>query len=78
MKTEGNFINHCDDELCDLGYFEYTCPNCNKYIENYDVWWESYSIWSGTPFYFDCEKCSDSLVVEWDKNTLNYQVSKNK
>ena len=76
MRTEGNFIPHCDYNDCDLGTFQYTCPNCNKENNDYDVWWKQDDILTKIVDDFNCEKCNVSLSVEWDKEEVQYYVTK--
>ena len=76
-REEAYFIPHCDDELCDLGTFETTCPSCGKYIVDYDVWWDADDVYHGTERVFDCEHCKSSLVVRWDKEQIEYYVETN-
>jgi hypothetical protein len=33
-KLEAYFIQHCDNESCDLGRCAYTCPHCNDKDDN--------------------------------------------
>ncbi len=73
-KTEAYFIQHCDNENCDLGEFQYTCTHCNETIIDYDVWCKQDDIWSGKPETFNCEKCGNSLTVEWNKDEYEYYV----
>jgi hypothetical protein len=74
MKTKAYFIPHCDDEMCDLGIFQYICPHCNKNISDYEVWWEQDNILFGTNYVFKCEHCEKSLTVEWDIEKCQYLV----
>lgn len=74
-KTEAYFIPHCDNETCDLGVFQYTCPQCNKTVSDYDVWWKQDDILIGNPETFNCEECSESLTVAWDSEEGEYWVS---
>lgn len=64
-STKAYFINHCEDE-CGLGLFEYTCPKCDKTIENYDIWFEQDTIQECIDHEFECENCNQSLVIEWN------------
>lgn len=73
-KTEAYFIQHCDNETCDLGAFQYTCPHCNETVSDYDVWWKQDDILIGTPEVFKCEKCGESLTVEWNGEEGEYWV----
>ena len=76
MKTtEAYFIQHCDHPTCDLGAFEYTCPKCGKTISDYEIWWKQYDIMDGLKHEFKCEKCGQSLIVEWDKDEYEYGVN---
>lgn len=74
-KTEATFIPHCDNENCDLGIFQYTCPKCNKTVSDYDVWWKQDDILIGNPETFNCEECSESLTVVCDSEEGEYWVS---
>lgn len=76
-KSEGYFVGHCDDEYCDLGSFEYTCPCCEKYNTNYEIWWEEDNIYSGINYIFNCDNCNEELNVYWDKNEIEYIIEKN-
>jgi hypothetical protein len=40
----------------------------------YDVWWKQDDILIGTPEVFKCEKCGESLTVEWDGEEGEYLV----
>jgi hypothetical protein len=45
----------------------------NKFDINY--WdWKAFTILTGTPEIFKCEKCSESLTVEWDSEEGEYWV----
>jgi predicted RNA-binding Zn-ribbon protein involved in translation (DUF1610 family) len=72
--TEAYFISHCDNEKCNLGAFQYTCPHCNETVSDYKMWWKERDIWDGKPETFDCEKCGKSLTVEWVKDEYEYWV----
>lgn len=74
MKTEAYFIPHCDDFSCDLGAFQYTCPNCNKTSSDYEVWWKQDDIWNETSHKFNCNECNQQLIVKWDKEEYQYLV----
>lgn len=76
MKTEAYFIGHCDDENCDLGSFDYTCPCCGKFNVDYDVWWKADEIYGGTIHKFECDKCKANLVVKWDSEEFELNVTK--
>ena len=71
MKTEAYFIQHCDDEYCDLGRFQYECPLCHKIISDYDVWWKQWDVYDGKDVFFKCEDCGNTLTVYYeDHNCL--------
>ncbi|MFA5152765.1 MAG: hypothetical protein WC554_09415 [Clostridia bacterium] len=72
--TEAYFIQHCDFPGCDLGTFEYTCPECGKYVIDYEIWWEENEIWKGKKVHFKCHECRKELFVEWNKKEFKYQV----
>ena len=77
MKTtEAYFIDHCDYELCDLGSFDYECPECGKHISDYDIWWKNDDIYLGEIVKFQCENCNEKLVVYWNKENYDYLVTK--
>jgi hypothetical protein len=76
--TEAYFINHCDEPSCCIGSFEYTCPNCKKNKNDYDIFYMQDKIHNGSHI-FKCEECKISLKVEWVDKELNYIVNiKNK
>jgi hypothetical protein len=50
------------------------CPHCNATVSDYDVWWKQDDILIGTPEVFKCEKCGESLTVEWDGEEGEYLV----
>ena len=75
MKTEANFVQHCDDECCDLGYFQYECPCCGSVINDYVIWWKQFDIHKGIIYDFKCEKCESKLYVMWDEDDFSYYVS---
>ena len=74
-KTEAYFISHCENEACDLGIFQYTCPHCKKTVSDYKVWWKQDDIWSGKPEVFDCKECGKLLTVKWIKSKFEYWVN---
>lgn len=77
MKTtEAYFIEHCYDELCTLGSFDYKCTECDKYLSDYDIWWKDDSIYMGEIVKFQCEICKEKLMVYWDKENRQYLVKK--
>ena len=73
--TEAYFIQHCDHELCDLGSFEYTCPVCDAYIRDYEIWWLQDAIMGGLIHPLTCEDCGAPLTVTWDREEYEYQVN---
>lgn len=73
---EAYFINHCDLPECDLGTFEYKCPECKKYVIDYEIWWKQDEIWDGKKLNFKCPECGEELIVEWNTEDLEYKVSK--
>ena len=41
MIIDINFVGHCDDGSCDLGYAQYICPKCKEYTSDYEeLWWQ--------------------------------------
>lgn len=74
-KTKAYFIPHCEDETCDLGVFQYTCPHCNETISNYKLWFKQDDIWSGISEKFNCKKCNKLLTVKFDKKNWEYLVN---
>ena len=65
LATCAYFIEHCDDENCSLGTFEYDCPLCNKHGVDYEVFYEDMEIYRGNVVDFDCEHCKNKLAVEY-------------
>lgn len=77
IKGEAYFINHCDDENCDLGSFDYVCPSCGKYCVDYDIWWKSDEVYSGKVINFNCLKCKIKLSLNYDiKNGMKVSLIK--
>lgn len=74
-KTEAYFLQHCENEDCDLGSFQYTCPHCNGVSDDYEVWWQEDEIYAGAAHIFKCENCETMLMVEWDKLEYGYYVT---
>jgi hypothetical protein len=73
--TEGQYVQHCENPTCDLGYFEYTCPSCKWGGTNFDeAWWERDEIYNGKQVKFDCEHCNKELIVFCDKENMEYLV----
>ena len=65
MNNKIEFINHCEDEMCDLGYAEFICPNCNILNNNYDnLWWERFNY----EFIVDtnCNSCKNKLIAMYN------------
>jgi len=80
MKTEGHFIDHCEDENgvpCGLGGFDYKCPECGNFSSNYDIWYKDLEIYKGKKVNFNCEHCRTELIVFWDSENLSYYIIKN-
>ena len=75
-KGEAYFIEHCDLPNCDLGTFEYVCPECGRHVVDYEVWWKEDDIWKGEIVPFKCLMCGKELFVEWDKDELIFKVIK--
>lgn len=71
---EAYFFEHCDEPGCDLGTFEYVCPECKGFTIDYEVWWKEDDIWKGEVVKFKCEKCGAELTVEWDKENYCFVV----
>jgi len=65
-KGEAYFIEHCDLDCCDLGTFQYICPECGRCVVDYEIWWEEDRIWKGKKVKFKCLLCGEKLVVEWN------------
>lgn len=76
-QTEAYFIEHCDNENCCLGSFNYTCPCCDESIIDYEIWWLDFEIWSGKNHNFNCENCNEKLIVFYDKEEMEYFVRLN-
>ena len=75
MRTQAYFYEHCDSKYCDLGTFTYTCPKCDRRLDDYEIWWKDDEIYGGQPSIFECEHCKSSLIVEYDKEEHGYYVS---
>lgn len=75
-KAEGYFVGHCDDEDCVFGAFEYTCPCCETYNIDYQVWWEQENISCDTFHEFNCDNCNEELKVYFDNDEFEYIVEK--
>lgn len=73
-RTESYFIPHCDESVCDMGSFHYTCPNCNKFGYDCEIWDEKDGVYIGEIKLFNCEHCKTSLTVEFDKTDYCYYV----
>jgi len=79
MSTEGYFIDHCEDENgvpCGLGSFNYECPECGKWGNDYDVWYKDLELYRGAEVEFKCEHCKAELVVVFDEEEIGYYISK--
>jgi len=63
LKSDAYWISHCDDYVCGLGIFEYTCPSCEKEIGSCDLWWNH----EDPVFSFTCEKCGIKLKTSYDE-----------
>jgi YgiT-type zinc finger domain-containing protein len=78
MPNELEFIRHCDDDLCDLGSAEYTCPSCGKYIVDYgDLWWEYFdgsTLMTKGVVGTSCPECGEVLVVTQNKKDYTYEI----
>lgn len=73
----GEFINHCDDPDCELGRFEYKCPNCGQINRDYgNVWWNKEKIILGNPEIIECEQCKTKFEVKWDTKEFEYTLNK--
>lgn len=64
--TVPEFVSHCDEPSCDLGYVEYACPACGRPGADYgDCWFERDRLWAreveGVDF--ACEHCEAPLVM---------------
>lgn len=76
-KPEAYFIQHCDNENCDLGSFQYTCPHCEEVGVCYDTWWEQDDIMDGKPSEtIYCSKCEGRIQAFWDKENYIFYVDK--
>lgn len=77
MKVIGaNFIRHCDNESCDLGAFQYTCPNCNKVTSDYEIWWKQDDImYNELNVIFDCSSCKASLTAYWSDDEFECLIT---
>lgn len=73
-NVKAYFIQHCDHEDCDLGSFETTCPNCNKNIIDYDIWWKQDEIWSGSIIELNCSECKTLLSLSYNKLDYEYEL----
>jgi len=78
-KTEAYFIDHCEDENgtpCGLGRFNYECPECGKWGDDYDVWYKDMELYKGEKVGFKCENCGVDLMTSWDGEEYQYYVIK--
>ena len=78
-KTEGYFINHCEDENgapCGLGSFNYECPECGKWSDDYDIWYKDDDLYKGEKIEFKCEKCKVDLITFFDTEDTSYYIIK--
>lgn len=73
MRTEPEFVRHCDDPPCDLGYVEYTCPVCGKDSNDYGNAWWGYER-QAFPAHFDCERCKAKLKLDWNEEDYTYFI----
>lgn len=64
--TLSYFIQHCEDDDCGMGVFEYNCPYCGSNVQDYDIWHQQDNIVSGQPEDFSCDRCDKPLTVSWD------------
>ena len=63
------FYQHCENEHCDLGTFNYECPICHRKLVNYDMWgkqWDVYDSESGVVF--NCDNCGEKLIVSYERH----------
>jgi len=66
-KKPGYFQPHCDDPGCDLGMFEYNCPNCGKGNRDSKVWWVQSAVYfKGKSVVTKCGHCEQRVLVQSD------------
>ena len=75
-KIEVHFVNHCDDNTCDLGYAEFNCPVCKELIHDYaDLWWVHDSVKeSDNKCESYCRTCKNTFLMEKTKDYNKYTI----
>lgn len=76
MDNEVYFIQHCENESCDIGRCAYTCPHCDESDDNYEIWWDQDDIMDGIPSTFQCPKCQGKIKIQWNENEHVFYADK--
>jgi hypothetical protein len=71
---EVHYIQHCDNESCDLGSVEFECPVCHQQNVRHDiVWWDSRAEIEQTgKFDLCCDECGEGLTIT--KENYDYLI----
>lgn len=60
------FCTHCEEDGCDLGHAEYSCPRCNSLNEDFgDLWWGHNTVGLTRIIVDSCGNCSVGLVAKY-------------
>jgi hypothetical protein len=74
MKTEEVlFVSQC--ECCDYVSIEFDCPVCEKFNLDHDSGWMQDEVYNGRILDFECEKCKSILLLSYNKEEYEYQVT---
>jgi len=74
MENNINFIDHCEDKECGLGFCEYKCPICNHYNEDYDLYTKKYDIIIGETCNTLCENCNNNFNVYYEEKQNSFKL----
>lgn len=74
VVKEAFFVPHCDD-YCGLGSFQFHCPHCDKWNEDYDMWWKQDELIEGVVHTLCCEDCKEILHVAYEKTEGIFKVA---
>lgn len=75
---EIEFVSHCEDKDCTLGYAAYKCPSCNKTSHDYgELWWNHDSPKVTDNFCKSyCDMCGTDYLMTKTKDFNIYKIEK--